>query len=206
MLPEPEGAPEVHRTGHAFTDRIVAGSAILISLCSLGLAIHHGHTMERLVEANSRPFLEFESSNADVRADGTFLPELTLRLANPGAGAARIGRFAIALDGRPVAGWPELVKALAADAAAHGVAVDAAAPKGQFTYSTVTHSYLKAGSEQVILRWPRTEANAAFWAYADEARQHDRISLEACYCSIFDECWLASSRVFRPQPVAACPD
>lgn len=32
--------------------------------------------------------------------------------------------------------------------------------------------------------------------------------LAFCYCSIFDDCWLADSRadIQDPQPVDACPD
>jgi hypothetical protein len=98
MLPESESKPEIHKTGHRRVDLIVAFSAIFISLCSLALAIFHGRSMERLVEANSRPFLQFESSNGQVRPNGDLVRELSVTISNPGSGAARIERFSIALD------------------------------------------------------------------------------------------------------------
>ena len=74
---------------------------------------------------------------------------------------------------------------------------------GHLTYSEVAPSYIKAGSEQVVLRWPRTAGNASVWA-KDAAAGPDRVKFETCYCSIFDECWIENSHTFRPNPVASC--
>lgn len=213
MLPETEAAPEVHRTGHRLADMIVGFSAIFISVCSLALAIHHGHTMERLVEANSRPFLEFGTSNGEPRAGapdaapgaaGEVLSVLSVSVSNPGAGAARIDRFSIALDRQPVADWSALFRRLKDEAAAKHLLPPGSMASGTITYSTVAETYLKAGAEKSILRWPRSEANAPLWDYIDAARQSGRIALEACYCSIFDQCWIARTKTFRPDPVKAC--
>lgn len=32
------------------------------------------------------------------------------------------------------------------------------------------------------------------------------ISFRACYCSVFDQCWMSTLAGLRPKPVAACPD
>ena len=213
MLPDTEAAPEVHRTGHRLADLIVGFSAIFISVCSLGLAIHHGHTMERLVEANSRPFLEFGTSNGAARAGapgaepggaGEFANVLSVSISNAGAGAARIDRFSMALDGRPAADWSELFRRLRDEAVAKHALPPGTMSSGTLSYSSVADTYLKAGAERSILRWPRSEANAPLWDYIDAARQASRITLEACYCSIFDQCWVAQTRTFRPVPVKAC--
>ena len=65
MLPDVENSLESHKTGHHLADLTLALTAVFISLCSLGLAIHHGHTMQQLVEANSRPFVQFNTTNAE---------------------------------------------------------------------------------------------------------------------------------------------
>ena len=31
------------------------------------------------------------------------------------------------------------------------------------------------------------------------------IAVRACYCSIFDDCWVMDSRKQDPEPVKACP-
>jgi hypothetical protein len=214
MLPETEAAPEIHKTGHRLADLIVGGSAIFISLCSLALAIHHGQTMERLVEANSRPFVQFGTSNGESRSgtapgtqplgDGDTSSVLIVTIANPGAGAARIDRFSIALDDQPVAGWSELFKRLKDEAVAKQLLPPAPTSSGTISYSTVAESYLRAGSEKTLLRWPRSAANATLWDYVDAARQSRRITFEACYCSIFDECWVSKAATFRPVAAKAC--
>ena len=204
MLPDSETRPEIPKTGHRLTDLIVGFSAIFISVCSLALAIHHGHTMERLVEANSRPFLQFDTSNGQVRANGELVRELSATVSNPGTGAARIERFSIALDGHLVGGWSDALQRLKQEAVAKHVLASDPAAIGQFSYATVAPSYLKGGGEQVILRWTRTEANGGLWDYADAARQGNRITLESCYCSIFDQCWVASTKYFRPAAVKKC--
>src|SRR6516225_6232959 len=125
MLPDPETRPEIHKTGHRLTDLIVGSSAIFISVCSLALAIHHGHTMERLVEADSRPFIQFDTSNGQIRPDGEAVRELSATISNPGAGAARIEQFEISVDRRPFAAWPEALQQLKEDAATqHVIAAD----------------------------------------------------------------------------------
>jgi len=204
MLPEGESRGEVHRTGDRLTDRVVAFSAVFISLCSFALAIHHGHTMERLVEANSRPFVQFETSNGQVRPSGELVRELSATMSNPGAGAARIERFEIALDGHALSDWPEALRQLKEEAAAKHVVPAGPMPAGHFSYSTVAPSYLRAGGEQVILRWARDESSGPLWDYVDSARQAGRFTLKACYCSIFEQCWVASTASFQPVPTRRC--
>ena len=203
MMPAPESKHEAHKTGHRVADLIVGFSAIFISLCSLALAIHHGHTMERLVEADSRPFIQFDTSNGQIRPDGEVVRELSATISNPGAGAARIEQFEISVDRRTFSAWPEALQRLKEDAAAqHVIAADSRL--GRLTYATVAPSYLKGSGEQVILRWSRDDSNGALWDYVDSARVAKRIVLKACYCSIFDQCWIASTASFRPAPVKRC--
>jgi len=176
-------------------DHAIALAALFISLCSLGLAMHHAHSMRQLVEANSRPFLQFITSYGEERGKGNYAQVLTVTVSNPGAGAARVEDFAILVDGRRVTAWPEAFALLDPRATPEAL--------GDMTYVDVAPSYLKAASDMLALRWPRTDANAALWdALIDQGRR--RVEFEACYCSIFDDCWLEKSRVFRPAPVRSC--
>ncbi len=49
-----------HKTGHRWVDMAIAISAITISVISLFVAIEHGKTEEKLVAANSWPFVIFQ--------------------------------------------------------------------------------------------------------------------------------------------------
>ena len=195
MQPPEQDNREPPKTGHRLPDLAIALSALFISLCSLGLAVHHAHSMRQLVEANSRPFLQFITSNGEARDEGDYHPVLTVSVSNPGAGAARLENFAILVDGKRVANWQEAFARLNPRATARAL--------GDITYANIAPSYLKAGSDELVLRWARTEANAALW---DDIYQRGRarVEFEACYCSIFDECWLEKSHVFRPEPVKSC--
>jgi hypothetical protein len=66
VVPETELPTEIRKTGHRMADMTVAFSALFVSLCSLGIAVHHGHTMQKLVEANSRPLIQFSISTGDL--------------------------------------------------------------------------------------------------------------------------------------------
>jgi hypothetical protein len=200
VVPETELAPEIRKTGHRMADLAVAFSALFVSLCSLGIALHHGRTMQKLVEANSRPFIQITTSNGHQDADGVISQVVTVLMSNPGAGAARVERFSIFIDNQPAKSISEALLRLGG---LPGNAPDGAAVLGSMTYADVAPSYIKAGSDQMVLRWPRTAANAAVWDKVAQAGP-ERVKFETCYCSIFDECWIENSRTFRPTPVKSC--
>src|SRR4051794_2539487 len=65
--------PHLHKTGHQWVDWIVAFSALFISVVSLGVAILHGRTMEKMAEANARlvaanswPFLSYGAGTMTI--------------------------------------------------------------------------------------------------------------------------------------------
>ncbi|HJY41828.1 MAG TPA: hypothetical protein VJ303_11345, partial [Steroidobacteraceae bacterium] len=93
MTPEPELHHHAHRTGHRWVDFAVPLSALAVSMISLAIAIHHGHTMQkmadenaRLVQANSWPLLQFTTGNANDKGE----PEITLNVENAGVGPAKL--------------------------------------------------------------------------------------------------------------------
>jgi hypothetical protein len=199
VVPETEVVPEIRKTGHRLADLAVAFSALFVSLCSLGIALHHGRTMQRLVEANSRPFIQITTSKGQLAPDST--PQsFTVLMSNPGAGAARVERFSILVDGKPV---KDIGEALLRLAGLPDNTPQSSSVLGPMTYSEVAPSYIKAGSEQTVLSWPRTAGNASVWD-KDVAAGSDRVKFETCYCSIFDECWIENSHTFRPTAVESC--
>jgi len=200
VVPETELVPEIRKTGHRMADLAVAFSALFVSLCSLGIALHHGRTMQRLVEANSRPFIQITTSTAAQPAADSASQSFTVAISNPGAGAARVERFSILVDDKPV---KDISEALLRLAGLPDNTPQASAVLGPMTYSEVAPSYIKAGSEQTVLRWPRTASNAPVWD-KDTAAGSERVKFETCYCSIFDECWVENSHTFRPTAVASC--
>lgn len=93
-----------HSSGFSWLDISLALSAFFVSLVSLGLAIHNGRTMEKLVAANSYPNIEFSYGNAFDFHDGRGpRPGVYLSLENTGIGPARLRALELSFAGRPVA-------------------------------------------------------------------------------------------------------
>ena len=90
-----------HRRGIPWYDLALPIAALFVSLISIYIAWHHGkvmqelvHQNEKLVEANSLPYLQISGSNGNgaVSFDAT----------NEGVGPAKIFTAEIFVDGRPV--------------------------------------------------------------------------------------------------------
>ena len=175
-----------HATGTHWLDISLALSAFFVSLVSLGLAIHNGRTMERLVAANSYPNVEFEYGNAYDLHDGRGeRPAIYLSLRNTGIGPARVHSVELSFAGKPVD-----EPALAAGAVLHaGGGRDAA----QDQLSAVRRRARRHGAGRPDLNlfaWPRPEADPR-WARLEAAYQ--QIGARVCYCSVFDECYVRDS-------------
>jgi hypothetical protein len=208
IVEESAEPPEVKRTGRNWLDLMLALSAILVSMCSLYLAYNSSNSMERLVQANSMPFIQLESGNA---TDDGEAGVLGFRVRNAGTGPARVHSFNYVIDDVvvPQRGYvpanvmraccaAEMDAALAAAEGNLPVAIDS-----DLT-SPVANTFFAPGDEVTAWAWRRSERNAALWDAVDQARQRGRIRMRVCYCSLFDECWIAENGVFPPQPVQAC--
>jgi hypothetical protein len=198
---------EPHKTGHHLFDLVISGCALLISAISIFMAYHTGQTMEKLVHANSWPFLELGSSN---RLEGRKV--VAFEIENAGIGPARIHDFDFLVDGKTVdknnRSWS--LSTMLEACCAKELAVDLAKVKGNWAAvrgddftSTILHTFLAPGKKAMPLAWPETEVNATLWEAFNQAR-FGRITMRVCYCSVFDECWIAEIGKFPPKPVDSC--
>src|SRR3954470_7856250 len=116
MTPEQEvHHHQAHKTGHRLLDLAVPVSALLISVVSLVIGIHHGRTMQemaqanaRLVQANSWPLLQYTTGNANDKDQ----PEITLKVENAGVGPAKLITLEIFQGERRIRTPRDLVAAL----------------------------------------------------------------------------------------------
>lgn len=206
MTLEPTESPEARKTGHRWIDLFVAFSALFISALSIFLGQQTGNSMEKLVHANSWPFLELTSGNTD----GQEHSQIALGIENVGTGPAAIHWYEVSVDGAPVAREGHLLSNLlnaccreAFDAARERHGGDLPATFDYEVSSRVGSRFLAPHGEITAIRWPRTDQNAALWEELDRARQ-TRMTMSACYCSVFEECWIARSDSFPPEQVDSC--
>jgi hypothetical protein len=209
-----ESHSEIHKTGHRWIDLSVAACALVVSITSLGVAVHHGHTMERMADANARlvaanswPILQRFSSN--VGTSGGVVASLNVK--NDGVGPAKVEWLELSWEGRPLRNVQELIDACCHDAAASIPPAPAGTasltpdlpdlPPGM-QISSLQGEVLRAGEERRLYELPDSPANSKLALQLSQAFR--RIGMRACYCSVFDECWVTDLRTLSPEPVQRC--
>jgi hypothetical protein len=108
------------------------------------------------------------------------------------------------VQGREVRSGGDALKAVRDHAVAHGSQPAEAPVPHDFVITTLTRLYVKPGRSRLVFTWPRTQENAALWQAAADARDDGAFRLSACYCSIFDPCWVVRSGGESPVPVGSC--
>jgi hypothetical protein len=184
----------------------VAFSMVLSAAASLVAALRTSETMSRLVEQNARlvrasstPILQLVGS--DLTPQGQ--PEQSLHLQNVGTGPARIVWFDVTLDGKALPGPIDLMR----------LAADSHAPPGWrplespgVVTSTVSATVLVAGKDVSAYAWrmptATDPAGRQVWTAVSNLRR--KLEVQACYCSVFDECWTTDFNGGLPQAVKQC--
>lgn len=186
-----------HGTGVRWLDVTLAVAATVVSLVSLWLGLHSAHSMEKLVAANSYPYLELmRSMSGTTPLPGSDrIPSLVeYEFTNNGVGPARIEWVEFRFKGKPVANITELL--------------DACCRTEKYNYDGL---YRRGGIEGALVR-PGASVKMFTWKeqltpntdFQALHRQMDSIDFSACYCSVFDECYVRSSESRKPEPVKRC--
>jgi hypothetical protein len=191
--------PEVHAP-HArhgglprWLELVIAITALITSISSIAIAVHHGQIMEKLVQANSVPYMR--GGISDITPEGVRV--LSLDLLNRGVGPAHEQSLRVKVDGRHVRSISELIRAsLGPEHAAEAVRALAPMKDGLRT------RFIPGGEKQFVFRMFKTAENARYWDLMEEAQK--RWEVEYCYCSVFDECWDVLGKWEEPKPVEAC--
>ena len=207
MSLEPIATPEPKKTGHRWVDIVVALSALSISVVSIFVAQGTSHRMERLTQANSLPFIQLDTGNANENRER----ELSFIVSNVGTGPARLHAFHFEVDDQPLSndGNPLDQLLLACCESELNAAVEAANGDRRTALrddlsSPVARRFLAVGQDVTALRWRMTPENELVWRALDRARQSGRIRMDVCYCSVFDECWVSRTGEFPPREVNSC--
>jgi hypothetical protein len=202
--------PPTTRTGHRSFDVIISICALITSAMSMYVAYNNDQSLERLVHANSWPFLQLSSGNTGADNVSNVI---SFNVKNAGTGPARIYSYEFLVDGQPVDSrnlFVNMAQACCAEPYRTTVAGltgnESLATFGAVLTAPVAPGILAANDQVDSLAWPRTDHNQSLWTAIDQARQQGRISVRACYCSVFDECWIAQSGAL-PEPLrGACPN
>jgi hypothetical protein len=189
-----------HKTGVRWLDLGLGLAAGIVSLVSLWLGLHSAHSMEKLVAANSYPYVEVMRSTSlekDSRDAGGFNRRVKYMFENNGVGPARIEWVEFKFKGAPVRNLKELLEKCCAFASVPGQLSGLDARGG------IAGSLIRPGAMVHMFTWeePKT-ANPVFDALH---KQMDDIAISACYCSVFDECYVSDNGDdSKPRSVEQC--
>ena len=163
-------------------DRVTALAALSVSLVAVLVAAYTAQLQRQQVRAQVWPRLVFYNAGQ--------LSEF--HVANKGNGPAMVRSVRVLVDGKPATNWEQVYTKLGVQTAPN------------LPYSTLNGAVLAPGDDYM---YHRPQDKAHFTALRDLADK--RWSLQACYCSALDECWIAEAHprttADMSREVAACP-
>jgi hypothetical protein len=186
-----------HGTGIRWLDTSMAVCAVVVSLVSLWLGIHSAQSMDRLVAANSFPYLETSrSTNLFENMPGTDRPRGTVEyeFVNNGVGPARIEWVELTFKGNKVRNYDELLEACCSTVERN--------IQGLNVRGMASGKLVPANQHFKMVSWPQPLDENPNWK-ALHSQMND-IAVSVCYCSVFNECFVRRPKVSRPESVEAC--
>ena len=167
---------------------ILSVVGIFIAVVALYAALKESAAVRQQTAAAVWPFVQLILEDYDTGDEAGF----SISFMNAGVGPAKVSAVLLEIDGEPVTDWLHAVTLVGGD-----------------TDSDVSRTFI-AGR---VLR-PEEKVDMLRTTDPDLARRFQAAiagpdnNIAYCYCSIFDECWLADSRkdLQNPELVEMCPN
>ena len=195
MEPTEIHSPHVRHHGGLprWLELLIAVTALITSISSIAIAVHNGRVMERLVQANSIPYMQGGFSDVTLAGEKV----LSLDLLNRGVGPAHEQSLQVKVGDRYVRSLSEFLSAsLGAEQAV--MAKDVLHP----VWNRVRTRFIPGGQTQFVFRIAKTAENSQFWELL--AKDQGRWDLEFCFCSVFEDCWQVRGKWQEPERVKQC--
>jgi len=170
---------------HRHFETVGSISAIVVGVAALYVSWDQGRVMREEVRASVWPALQVDGFAS--RAEGGL--SLGLRVQNAGVGPARVERIAIEHRGEMVPDLDAMLALMPAD--------------GDLSLQTLEGRIIAAG-----------DVVQPFSLYYEDALAQDAVdvmgrlsaqwSVEVCYCSVLDQCWVSGQDRAAPAEVGDC--
>ncbi len=179
---------EHHIIRLTFWQTVLSVVGVLVAVLALYAALTESAAVRQQTAAAVWPFVQLMLEDYDTGDAAGF----SIAFTNAGVGPAKMRDVRVSVDGKVTRNWSELVASVGGDA---GAAVNR---------SFISDRVLRPDEKVVV--FSTTDADLARKLFG--AVSEPRGALTFCYCSIFDECWLADSRkdLHAPELVEVCPD
>jgi hypothetical protein len=162
-------------------------AALAISAFALAIGAYQTRLMQTQARASVWPYVVIGYSYSD----GGDRPGFDLHVENNGVGPAIVRSVQVRLDDKPVQHWTDVLGALVG----RGMTVQA-------RFAGLSGSVIPPSTNR------ETAVSAMYVADAAVAKLFyhsvDRLAIDICYCSIYDDCWVTHWRSPRSEPVGAC--
>lgn len=164
--------------GRVHPEMLVGISAVVIGLCALGVSMYEASLMREEQRAAVMPILELGRSY-NVSSSDPSKNRFALLAQNVGIGPARVLDFKVSIDGQQQPTWDAAMRALtrADERISHSMSV--------INGRTIP-------PDKTVLIFELKDMNFLERILKDDGR----LKFEACYCSIFDECWTTNNSTF----------
>jgi hypothetical protein len=187
---DPEVHSHPHKVGHRWIDMVLASTALLVSIASIIIAIQNESNMRRLVTANSWPYIALNQGN---EKDGEAIVHFDVK--NAGIGPATLEKLVVTYDGKAVGTSTELVKLCCASAGG----LDAI---HRWSINVVQGRVFTPREEISFFSVRKNDTDERMWEELNVERL--KLSMSACYSSVFGEHWITSFGKPNPVSVKTC--
>jgi hypothetical protein len=171
-----------------FWQTVLSVAGVFIAIVALYAALTESAAVRQQTAATVWPFVQLLIEDYDTEANAGF----TMSLSNAGVGPARMRTLRLVIDGEPIRDWDHAVTRL------DGII------SAQVSRNFVNDRVISP--DETVDLFSTTDPDLARRFQAAVANPNTSVTY--CYCSIFDECWLADSQkdIQNPEPVDECPD
>jgi len=173
-------AGNVHKRPKINAEMLVGVSAVVIGICALGVSLYETSLMREEQRAAIMPLLELtRSHNLKTDESSGEGPRLWLQAENVGIGPARVEDFRVTVDGAPQPTWDAAFRKLIGH-------------ESPISYGQSRINGRTIPPDRLVTMMKLNDGELARKILAEI----DRLDFEACFCSIFDECWKTSNSDF----------
>jgi hypothetical protein len=160
--------------------------ALGISFLALAVGAYQTRLMQEQARASVWPYMSIGKNEDAVPGRESF----TWRADNNGVGPAKVQSVQVFLDGTPYRSWQEIFAKLAPEQEFHG---------GTSSLNGIVLPPSLNRETTIEMVKPDTPERAKVFQEAQK-----RILIEVCYCSVYDECWIARSLMPGNEAVPGC--
>ena len=170
----------------ALLSNLTSGVALTVSVFALAI----GAWQTRLMQGQARASVWPHLSNGYTYNSNTDQDGFIWHVDNNGVGPARVESVVLMLDGKPVKHWTDVLIAFGFKGELH---VSTSSLSGE-----VIPPSLNRETAIAVIRINQRDVATAFKSAID------RFKMEICYCSVYDDCWIAHWQQSKVDPVASC--